>query len=194
MANRSSNNWEIHSNWKEDGKRMHLVGLLEGKNLSSKKIKECAEKLEEANKLEKSSKGNRSPVWIQKTELDDDKYLYSIFFARENPILTLNEAKKIKLGYAKNIKLGECFEGMKFKTYGLNENGREKLTDLFIYIRKETSGSLVKKGYAKKLKKLHSNKSQSGGYVKLSNGQTRKVRTYKNGNKYILLNGKKVRV
>ena len=31
MANRSSNNWKIHSNWTEDGKRMHLVGLLEGK-------------------------------------------------------------------------------------------------------------------------------------------------------------------
>jgi hypothetical protein len=186
MENRSSNNWMIHSNWTEDGKRMHLVGLLEGKKLSSKKIKECAEKLEEANKLEKSSKGNRSPVWIQKTELDDDKYLYSIFFARENPILTLNEAKKIKLG--------ECFAGMTFKTYELDKNDREKFTDLFLYIKKITSGSLVKKGYAKTLKKLHNNKSQSGGYVKLSNGQTRKVRTYKNGNKYILLNGKKVRV
>jgi len=36
--------------------------------------------------------------------------------------------------------------------------------------------------------------AQSGGYVKLSNGKTRKVRTYKNGTKYILLNGKKVSV
>ena len=51
----------------------------------------------------------------------------------------------------------------------------------------------------RKFKKLNPNANewtpkQTGGYVKLSNGKTRKIRTYKNGNKYILLNGKKVRV
>jgi hypothetical protein len=210
MANRTNNNWMIHSNWTSDGKKMYLVGLLEGNKLSSKKIKECAEKMEELNKLEKSSKENRSPVWIQKTELDGDRYLYSIFFARKKPVITIKEAKEIKFG--------ECFDDMEIKTYKLDSNNKERFTDLFLYIKKETSGSLAKKSYAKKLKDLHRNKkkklkanakeyvpgeqwaqsgeqwAQSGGYVKLSNGKTRKVRTYKNGTKYILLNGKKVSV
>ena len=180
MVNRKSENWEIHSNWLNEGKRMKLVGLFKGnKNINEG---ECAEKIANANNELEKSKGGRSPVWIQKTKLEGKEKLYSVYVA------TSHKGALFTLDYAKRFNFVDCFNNMDNITF--DDEGR--FTTLFAYINDKVRTIFTTKKYAKNLKDLHNKKK--GGYVKVQGGGTRKIRHQKNGKAYILLNGKKVKL
>lgn len=180
MVNRKSENWEIHSNWLNEGKMMKLVGLFKGnKNINEGK---CAKDIAESNDLNKSKKDNRSPVWIQKTKLEGREKLYSVYVA------TSHKGAVVTLDYAKRFDFNECFEDMENITF--DDEGR--FTTLFLYINSKVRSKTTKKKYTEDLKKLHNNKK--GGYVKVPGVGTRRIRHQKNGKAYILLNGKKVKL
>ena len=84
VNNRKSNDWEIHSNWLKDRKRMKPVAVFK----MDKKIKvnegKCAKQIEENNNLERSSETKRSPVWIQRVNTEDGSKYYIVFIAIEH--------------------------------------------------------------------------------------------------------------
>jgi len=194
---------KIHEEWIKRNKKMKLVLVLQSeKELEKKELAKCAKEITNKLGLEtiKLKKKTEYPVWIQEVKLftplinwgdnDDDEVniYYLVFLALKDNIneLTLNNLKNV-----------ECLKGLT----DVSSKKKHLIKKVEKYIKKHNATN----NYVSYLQVSTTNTNlnpnapawtpkQSGGYVKLSNGKTRKVRTYKNGTKYILLNGKKVSV
>lgn len=186
---------QIHREWMKRGKKMKLVLVLQSdEQMKRRNLANCAKQITKELSLEKIKLKNKTeyPVWIQEIKLtkplgswgndnSDEIYdfYYLVFIALKGKIdkLTLNNLKNIS-----------CLENLEDVT-PTKDSLINKVTNM-IKSNNATNNYVKEVNNFEKLTSI----SQSGGYVKLSNGKTRKVRTSKNGTKYILLNGKKVKV
>jgi hypothetical protein len=187
---------KIHEKWLKEGKKMRPVAVFRSSD-EMDDISQCAKDIMKAFKLKPTkNKGKKDlPVWIQ--EINDDKhYYYIIFIALSENKLFGNLNNEVNPRHI--LKTTNCLSDMKDVT-----NNKKGLA-AFYKTLKNTSNNNSNNSYVndvteliKQIKEISANSkswSPKGGYVKVQGGGTRKVRHYKNGNPYILLNGRKMKI
>ena len=165
-------------------------------------IPQCAKDISEELSLSRSkSKKKEYPVWIEELHINN-KYYYMIFIALDHGKLYSYNVNSNRT----KLKSVDCLSGMKDIT-----NSKRGIGSLYAAIKKTSNNNSNNtytsnvSNFLNKIKELSpsakswspkskSKSPQKGGYIKVQGGGTRKVRHYKNGNPYVLLNGRKVKL
>jgi len=137
VNNRKSNDWEIHSNWLKDKKRMQPVAVFKMDEEINER--ECAKKIENQNQLKRSKKNNRSPVWIQRVNTENGSIYYVVFIAITHGDGINNFMKEINFNYT-------CFKDST-NIIKQKPNLRSEITTL-------TQPTRAKKNYTKRLQEI----------------------------------------
>ena len=126
-SNRSKNNWQVHANALQSGKKMVAVAVFEKKGNVNRNVKQLAKNLESELNLNKIGNKKRHPVWIQSTNKIGKSY-YTVFLAlNKNENEFNNEKKEVikiitNLGN-KNVTTNELLKNIREST--LNNSTRK---------------------------------------------------------------------
>ena len=119
-TSRTNQNWEVHANALQNGKKMVAVAVFEKKGNVNRNVKQLAKNLERELHLSKIGDKKRHPVWIQSTNKLGKSY-YTVFLAlNKNKNEFNNEKEEVvkiitNLGN-KNITTNELLKNIKKST------------------------------------------------------------------------------